>query len=105
MNDPAKGLLNGYRAPLIINAVTMVPIAAAIISMWADVQQLKSERAGHTSPERIATIEAMLAAGTTDRYHASDAKRDFDWRDYEIKELQQRVRDLNDRMDRHEGRK
>jgi hypothetical protein len=93
MNETAARL-NGYRAPLIINAVTLVPIAAVLISTWSDVQQLKSDRAERVSPERLAKIEATLAMGTTDRYHASDAKRDFDWRDYEIKELQQRVRDL-----------
>jgi len=92
--DHPKGVLNGYRAPLIINAVTLIPIAAALISTWSDVQQLKSDRADRLSPDRIAKIEAVLSTGTTDRYHASDAKRDFDSRDYEIKELQQRVRDL-----------
>lgn len=89
--------LNGYRVPLIINAVTLVAIAAPLIAMWSDVQQLKSEREQRTAPERIARLEALLTNGTTDRYHASDAKRDFDWRDYEIKELQQRVRDLEAR--------
>lgn len=86
--------LNGAKVPLIINAVTLIPIAAVLISMWSDVQQLKSDRADRLSPERIARIEAVLSTGTTDRYHASDAKRDFDWRDYEIKELQERVRAL-----------
>lgn len=89
--------VNGYRIPLIVNAVTLVPIAGILISTWSDVQQLKSERAERLSPERIAKIEAMMATGTADRYRAADAKRDFDWRDYEIKELQQRVRDLEGR--------
>ena len=88
--------LNGYRAPLIINAVTLVPIAAVLISTWSDVQQLKTDRADRVSPERLAKIEATLAMGVNDRYRATDAKRDFDWRDYEIKELQQRVRDLEE---------
>jgi hypothetical protein len=89
--------LNGYRAPLIINAVTLIAIAAPVISMWSDVQQLKADRVERLSPERIAKIEATMGLATTDRYHASDAKRDFDWRDYEIKELQQKVRDLETR--------
>lgn len=96
MTDIAQRL-NGYRAPLIINAVTLIPIAAVLISTWSDVQQLKADRPERVLPERMAKIEAVLAAGTADRYHASDAKRDFDWRDYEIKELQQRVRDLEAR--------
>lgn len=89
--------VNGYRVPLIINAVTLVAIAAPLIAMWADVQQLKSERAAQISPERIARIEANLVVGVSDRYRAGDAKRDFEWRDYEIKELQERVRNLEAR--------
>lgn len=77
--------LNGYRVPLIINVATLVP---ALI--WAFT-------AASSIQERLAKLEGQAVQNGADRYRSGDAKRDFDWRDYEIKDLQQRVRELETR--------
>lgn len=98
-----NGKLNGLRIPLIVNGVTMLPIAAVLVSMYADVQQLKSFQAAGVSPERMAKLEATVMQGTDSRYRAGDAVRDFALRDAEIQRLREDVKVLEDRIER--GRK
>lgn len=62
MSDDSK--LNGFRIPLIVNAITLIPIGGVLIGMWSDVQILKTDRADRVSPERLAKIEALLVVGT-----------------------------------------
>lgn len=40
--------------------LSMLPVAAAIITMWADVRELKNQRADRISGERIAKAEAEI---------------------------------------------
>lgn len=92
--------LNGYKVPLVVNAVTLVPIIAAMIAMYSDVQQLKADRLERVSIERIAKIEAQLQLGIDNRYRAGDAIRDFALRDQEIQRIKEDLRVLEDRMER-----
>ena len=93
MNDKPSGL-NGLRVPLFLNLGTLVILAAPLIIMYADIQQLKSERQERVSVERIARIEAMLQANTDLRYRSTDAERDFALRDERIRELHDKIRVL-----------
>ena len=93
MNDKPNGM-NGLRVPLFLNLGTLVILAAPLIIMYADIQQLKSERQERVSVERIARIEAMLQANTDLRYRSTDAERDFALRDERIRELHDKIRVL-----------
>lgn len=95
-----EGKLNGFRIPLIVNAITMIPIGGVLIGMWSDVQILKTDRADRVSPERLAKIEAILVAGTDNRYRATDAVKDFALRDDRIAELRAEIIVLRQEMDR-----
>ena len=87
MNDKPNGL-NGLRAPLLLNLGTIIVLAAPLILMYSDIQQLKSERAERVSIERIAKIEAQMQANMDLRYRSTDAERDFALRDERIRQLQ-----------------
>lgn len=100
MNEPRAGFLNGARTPLIINGVTLIPIAAILIGLWSDVQQLKSDRAERVSAERMAKLEAQVQSNMDSRYRAGDAVRDFALRDLEIQRLREDLKVLEDRIDR-----
>ena len=86
--------MNGLRVPLFLNLGTLTILAAPLIIMYADIQQLKSERQERVSVERIARIEAMLQANTDLRYRSTDAERDFALRDERIRELHDKIRVL-----------
>jgi hypothetical protein len=86
--------LNGLRIPLLVNGVTLVPVAIVLINMWADIRELKSQR---VTGERFARMEAKLEVATAERYRSSDADRDLkrrddrmDYMDRQIQELRQR---------------
>lgn len=71
------GFLNGYRVPLLINGAVMLPIAAVLITLWADVRQIKTERAERVSGERIAKIEGQVDALTNEvRRNDAEGQRD-----------------------------
>lgn len=94
------GRLNGYRAPLIINGITLVPILGVMIGLYSDVQQLKSDRLDRITGERMAKLEATVAQGVDNRYRAGDAVRDFALRDAEIQRLREDMKVLEDRIER-----
>lgn len=100
MTQSAVGFLNGYRAPLIVNGVTLIPLVIVLVNMYADVQQLKGDRLERVSGERMAKLEATVQQGTDQRYRAGDAQRDFAYRDAEITRLREEIRILQDRLDR-----
>lgn len=105
MNEETKGNgkssgLNGLRVPLLLNGATLIMVAVPIIAMWADVQQLKSDRIDRITGERMAKLEATVAQGVDNRYRAGDAVRDFALRDAEIQRLHEDMRVLADRIDR-----
>lgn len=91
--------LNGLRLPLIVNGVTMAPIAIVLITMWADVRELKRDRLALVSGERIARLESQVQTGTELRYRSTDAAKDFQLRDERIDSLQRQVNELRMRMD------
>lgn len=97
-----KGVLNGYRAPLIVNGVSFIPLVIVLINIYADVQQLKGDRLERVSGERMAKLEAIVQQGTDQRYRAGDAIRDFSLRDAEILRLHEDLHVLQDRLDRQE---
>lgn len=96
----SEGRLNGLRAPLIVNGISLAPIVWILVSMYADVQQLKSFQAAGVTPERMAKLEATVQQGTDMRYRAGDAQRDFALRDAEIQRLREDVKVLEDRIER-----
>lgn len=98
--DEKSPLLNGFRAPLIVNGVTLVPLVAVLVGLYADVQQLKGDRIERVSGERMAKLEATVAQGVDNRYRAGDAVRDFALRDAEIQRLREDMKVLADRIDR-----
>ena len=100
MTEVPNGRLNGLRIPLIVNGVTLIPIAAVMIAMYSDVQQLKADRVERVSAERMAKLEATVQQGTDQRYRSGDAIRDFALRDAEIIRLHQDLKILEDRIDR-----
>lgn len=100
MNESRTNFLNGYRAPLIINGITLVPLVAALIGIYSDVQQLKSDRIDRVSGERMARLEATVQQGVDNRYRSGDAVRDFALRDAEIQRLREDMKVLADRIER-----
>lgn len=94
------GRLNGYRAPLIINGITLIPVLGVMIGLYSDVQQLKSDRLDRITGERMAKLEATVAQGVDNRYRAGDAVRDFALRDAELQRLREDMKVLEDRIDR-----
>lgn len=98
------GKLNGLRIPLIVNGITLAPLAAILVSMYSDVQQLKSFQAAGVTPERMATLEATVKQGVDNRYRAGDAVRDFALRDAQIQRLREDMKVLEDRMERENRR-
>lgn len=102
MNEEASknGRFNGYRAPLIINGITLLPVLGVLIGLYSDVQQLKSDRIDRITGERMAKLEATVAQGVDNRYRAGDAIRDFALRDAEIQRLHQDMKVLEDRIER-----
>jgi len=100
MAAPLSNFLNGYRAPLIVNGVTLIPLVGVLIGVYSDVQQLKGDRLERVSGERMAKLEATVQQGTDQRYRSGDAQRDFAYRDAEIQRLREDIRVLQDRLDR-----
>lgn len=71
------GFLNGYRIPLLINGAILLPIAGVMITLWADVRQIKNERAERVSGERIAKIEGQVESLTREvRRNDEEGQRD-----------------------------
>lgn len=99
-----NGILNGHKVPLLIQGGMLLPIAGVLIALWADVQQLKSDRAERVSPERMATLEATMQQGVDNRYRAGDAVRDFALRDAQIQRLREDLKVLEDRLERENRR-
>lgn len=54
-----NGVQNGASVWLKIG-LAMLPVAAALITMWADVRELKNQRADRISGERIAKAESEI---------------------------------------------
>lgn len=102
MNDEQKpgGVLNGFRAPLIINGITLLPVLGVLLGLYSDVQQLKADRMDRITGERMAKLEATVAQGVDNRYRSGDAIRDFALRDAEIQRLREDMKVLADRIDR-----
>jgi hypothetical protein len=59
MTDKLLGNGNGAGTWLKI-ALAMVPVAGILIQVWADVRELKNQRAAAISAERIAGLEAQV---------------------------------------------
>lgn len=96
----SESRLNGLRLPLIVNGVTMAPIAIVLITMWADVRELKRDRLALVSGERIAKLESQVQLGTELRYRSTDAEKDFQLRDERIDSLQRQINDLRAQVER-----
>lgn len=99
-DDKPNGKLNGLKVPLLVNGATLAAVAIPLIALYADVQQLKTQRSEEISVERFTRLETLVQAGTDQRYRAGDAVRDFQLRDAEIQRLREDIKVLQDRMDR-----
>lgn len=104
MNAETAEKLNGFRIPLLVNGVSLIPIAAVLVGLYSDVQQLKSERIERVSAERMATLEATVKQGVDNRYRSGDAVRDFALRDAQIQRIHEDLKVLEDRMERENRR-
>lgn len=99
MSDRAP-FLNGYRAPLLVNGATLIPILWVLINVYSDVHQLKAEALERGPVERLAKLEAVVQANTDQRYRSGDAARDFALRDEQIQQLREDLRALQDQVAR-----
>ena len=52
--------LNGYRAPLIVNGATLIPLVLVLTAMYSDIQVLKAASIDRVTAERVAKMEQQV---------------------------------------------
>ena len=60
-HEKSGGLkLNGYKVPIVINLSFFIPVFALLITMWADVRELKRDAATAVTADRVTRIEERM---------------------------------------------